>query len=160
MANYGTIFLSWTSLTSFPGWALLKLYVNLVTPKPRGKSFMYKNPPRGKKWKHCFYQCMMNKYMKHRIACPLIHSILYFIISCNSTPKELNFPQDVFTAEYVLKTEASLNLAVPKVRTLLKVLLLDFGLFSRGTSVGDSLLSFSSSTIGRGIVKRAHLEQW
>ena len=92
--------------------------------------------------------------MKHRIACPLIHSILDFIISCNSTPKELNFPQDVFTAEYLLKTEECLKLAVPNIRTLLKVLLLDFGLFS----VGWSLLSFSSSTIGRGIVKRAHLE--
>ena len=80
--------------------------------------------------------------MKHRIPFPLIHSILGFIISCNSTPKELNFPQDIFTAEYVLKTEECPNLAVPNVRTLLKVLLLDFGLFSRGTSVGDSLLSF------------------
>ena len=57
--------------------------------------------------------------------------MLDFIISCNSTPKELNFPQDVFTAEYVLKTEECLNLAVLNVRTLLKVLLLDFGLFSR-----------------------------
>merc|ERR1712228_144033 len=41
-----------------------------------------------------------------------------------------------------------LNLAVPNIRTLLKVLLLGFGLFSRRI--------FSSSTIGRGIVKRAH----